>query len=66
MCASNVQVDDVAWFFKHLVHLLFVLLPALLVSLQLLILVLTFRGKLGLVDVYALTLAFELASLRSE
>ena len=66
MCPTDVEINDVARLLVQLVNLLFVLLPATLISLQLLILVLSLLSKLRLLGAYYFTFPLQLAALSPE
>ena len=66
MCPTNVEINDVARLLEQLVNLLFVLLPALLISLQLLILMLSLLSKLRLLSTDYFTFSLQLAALCPE
>ena len=66
MCPTDVEINDVARLLVQLVNLLFVLLPALLISLQLLILMLSLLSELRLLGAYNFTFSLQLAALGPE
>ena len=66
MSPTDIEIDDIAWLFKHLLDLLFVLLPPLLISLELLILMLPFLSKLGLIHCDSFAFSFQLVPFCSE
>ena len=66
MCPTDVEINDVARLLVQLVNLLFVLLPALLISLQLLILMLSLLSELRLLSAYHVTFSLQLAALSPE
>ena len=66
MCPTDVEINDVARLLVQLVNLLFVLLPATLISLQLLILMLSLLSKLRLLGAYNFTFRLQLAALSPE
>ena len=66
MCPTDVEINDVARLLVQLVNLLFVLLPALLISLQLLILMLSLLSKLRLLSANYFTFSLQLAALCPE
>ena len=66
MSPSDIEIDDIARFFKHLIDLLFVLLPPLLISLEFLVLMLPLLSKLGLIYCDSFALSFQLVPFCSE
>ena len=51
MRAANVKIDDVLLLAENLLYLLFILLPSMLVSFQLLVLMFAFLSKLRFVRI---------------
>lgn len=66
MRPPNVQVNDVARLLEKFVNLVFILLPSLLISFELLVLVLSLLSKLGLLSADHLSLTLELPALSPE
>ena len=64
MRAANVKINDVLLLAENLLYLLFILLPSMLVSFQLLVLMFAFLSKLRFVRIELATFLLEQSLFR--